>query len=57
VVCCVSPVARLGEAGASLPRTHNEGASARCVEAEDAGRDAPARRTVSVIAERATDGP
>ena len=39
MVCCVSPVARLGEAGASLPRTHNEGASARCVEAEDAGRE------------------
>jgi hypothetical protein len=38
VVCCVSPIARLGEAGALLPRTHNEGASARCVEAEDAGR-------------------
>jgi hypothetical protein len=46
VVCCVSPVARLGGAGASLPRTHNEGASARCAEAEDAGRDAscPSKR-------------
>ena len=39
MVCCVSPIVRLGEAGASLPRTHNEGASARCVKAEDAGRD------------------
>ena len=38
MVCCVSPVARLGGAEASLPRMHNEGASARCVEAEDAGR-------------------
>ncbi len=39
MVCCVSPVVRLREAAASLPGTHDEGASARCVEAEDAGRD------------------
>jgi len=39
VVCCVSPVARLGEAGALLPRTHDESAPVPCVEDEDAGRD------------------
>ena len=40
MVCCVSPVARLGEAGALLARTQDEGAPAWCVEDEDEDEDA-----------------